>query len=153
MKPLFLWVIVILSFALAACQREDHGALTDSKGQTIAMQALKGKIVVVNYWATWCKPCLTEMPDLNKLYEANQAKIIVLGVNFDGLDNEKMNAFASKLQVKFPLFSQFPIEKYGIQEVAGLPTTFIISPQGKLVKTLQGPQTMASLEQALQHVD
>lgn len=153
MKKIFLLVIVVLSFSLAACQREDHSVLTDSKGQRIAMQALKGKIVVVNYWATWCKPCLTEMPDLNKLYEANKTKIIVLGVNFDGMDDAKINAFAAKLQVKFPLLNKFPIEKYGIQEVAGLPTTFIISPQGKLVKTLQGSQTLASLEKDLQGVD
>ena len=59
--------------------------------------------------------------------------------------------FLLMMPVKFPLFSQFTIESYGIQKVAGLPTNFIIPPEGKLVKILQGLQTMVSLEIGIQH--
>ncbi len=109
----------------------------------------KGKWVIVNYWATWCKPCLKEMPALNDLYKNNKDKIVVLGVSYDKLSNKEIKAVAKKLSIQYPMLSTFPINKFGVKHLSVLPVTFIINPKGQLVKTLKGPQTEAQFKQAI----
>ena len=121
----------------------------DSHGNPITLSAYKGKWLVVNYWAEWCKPCLTELPDLNQLYEKHKAQVMVLGVNFDKMAPLQINQFAQKLAINFPLLQNFPIQRYGVTDINGLPTTFIINPEGKLTQTLHGPQTHEQLDRVL----
>lgn len=130
--------LALISFAAACSKQADS---KDSKGHAIRLSDYDGKWVVINYWATWCKPCLKEMPALNALYLGNRDNVVVLGVSYDKLSNQEMNAFAKKLEIRYPLLSSFPLKKLGIERVDVLPITFIINPDGKLVKTLRGPQT------------
>ena len=147
-----------LSLSLSACTQENSAEantanldaeLTDSHHRPIHLSDYRGKWLVINYWATWCQPCLTELPELNQLYlnhELNHGKqVSVLAVNFDGLSHDEINQFAHRLQLKLPLLSRFPIGQYGVENIPTLPVTFLISPQGKLSKTLYGQQTQASL--------
>ncbi len=144
--PLSLFKLILLASILlitvTACSKPDA---QDSHGKPISVSDYKGKWLVINYWANWCEPCLREMPDLNDLYKKNQKQIMVIGVNFDGLPNEQINSFAKKLNISFPLLKDFPIENYGIKSIATLPVTYLVSPNGKLVATLDGPQTKESL--------
>lgn len=141
-RNLIAFLIIICSFGLlSACSSSDQKTVKDSKGNTISLSQYKGKWVVINYWATWCKPCLTEMPALNKLYDQNKNNVVVLGVSFDGLTNEEINSAATQHKIDYPMLSSFPIASIGVKNVSVLPTTYIINPQGKLVKTLKGPQT------------
>ncbi len=135
---LFLWMGLLLT----GCHSPDT---TDSKGNPIHLSDHQGKWLVINYWATWCKPCLTELPELNQLYLNHRDRLIVWGVNFDQLSNQEIEEFSKPLQLKFPLISQFPAEKLGIHEIPSLPATFIITPDGKLLPPLYGPQTQESL--------
>ena len=121
----------------------------DSHSNSIRMSNYKGKWVIINYWATWCKPCLKELPELNNIFMVYKDKVMVLGVNYDQLSNEEINKFSDKLGITFPVMHSFPIKKYGVTAISTLPITFIISPQGKLVKTLTGPQTRENLEAAM----
>ncbi|HVV67433.1 MAG TPA: TlpA disulfide reductase family protein [Gammaproteobacteria bacterium] len=148
MKKLFLTIILILACFASACNKQPDAV--DSQGKAISFSDYRGKWLVVNYWATWCKPCLTELPELNALYAAHQDKLVVLGISFDHLPNTEIQQFAQPLQLKFPLLSQFPTEKFGIKDIPTLPVTFLISPQGKLTQTLYGPQTKASLLTAME---
>lgn len=118
----------------------------DSHSNSINMTNYKGKWVIINYWATWCQPCLKELPELNNIFMIYKNKVMVLGVNYDQLSNEEINKFADKLGITFPVMRSFPIKKYGVTEINTLPVTFIISPEGKLVKILLGPKTRDSLE-------
>ncbi len=113
------------------------------------MKEAKGKWLVVNYWAEWCSPCLTEMPELDKFYQEHKKDVLVLGVNYEKWPANALDSFAEKFNISFPLLSEFPREKYRFGETNTLPVTFIISPHGKLVATLNGPQTAKDLLKAM----
>lgn len=141
------WILLILLVCLTACHSNVDA--TDSRGKSIRMTDYQGKWVVINYWATWCKPCLKELPELNMLSNQHADKVVVLGVNFDHLDPMSIQRFAASFPLNFSLLSQFPIEKFGVKDISTLPVTFIINPQGKLTQTLYGPQTQHSLLTAI----
>jgi peroxiredoxin len=138
----------LLALILFSCSQHSVDSY-DSQGKVIRLSHYLGKWVVINYWATWCKPCLTEMPALERLHNQYKNKIIVLGVSFDKLDNNAINQIAKKNSLTYPMLSVFPMQKFGIDNIDILPVTFIINPQGKLVKTLKGPQTETQFAQAL----
>ena len=133
------FIIVFFSLALLGCSKTESHDIT-----------YKGHWVFVNYWANWCAPCMTELPELNQFYLKNKDKnVIVIGVSFDPKSQEDVNAFAKALNISFPMLTSFPLKKYGIEGINTLPVTFVINPQGDLVKTLHGPQTEESLENTL----
>lgn len=137
-----LCILVISTLSLAACTRADAH---DSEGKSITMTDYRGKWVVINYWATWCKPCLIELPELERLHQEHNTQLAVLGVSFDTLDDESIQRVKQSLGLTFPLLATFPREKWGVTEISSLPVTLLISPQGHLVKTLYGPQTQQTL--------
>ena len=139
---LIILAIVILMGCTACKKQQDP---LDNQSHPIQLSDYQGKWLILNYWATWCSPCLTELPELNKLYKQHRDKLNVLAINFDGLTAEKTADFTKPLALELPLLSDFPKEKLGINEISALPVTFLISPQGKLIKTLHGPQTEQSL--------
>jgi thiol-disulfide isomerase/thioredoxin len=110
---------------------------------------LSGRWAVVNYWAEWCTPCIAEIPELNALATA-YPDLAVAGVNFDGATGDELAQQLAKLGVAFPTLAQDPSPALGIARPAVLPTTLIIDPQGRLVETLIGPQTLDSLTEAIE---
>lgn len=148
MKKIFKYCasIVFLTFLVACSSQPDA---KDSQGNAIRLSDYKGKWVVINYWATWCKPCLKEMPALNDLYRNNKSKLVVLGVSYDTLTNTEINTVVKKYAIQYPMLSTFPIDKLGVTHLSVLPLTFIINPAGKLIKTLKGPQTEAQFRKAI----
>lgn len=147
MRVIFRYLgFTILLICLSACQKTPD--ITDSNNHPIYLSEYKDKWMVINYWATWCKPCLVELPELNEFHAKYSDKVAVLGVSFDGLINTDIKRFADKLHLTFPMLSSFPNKKFGIEEIPSLPTTFIIDPQGKLSKILYGPQTQENLLKA-----
>jgi peroxiredoxin len=148
-KSIKLIILALLfSISLSACQ---PGAdAQDTQGNDIRIADYHGKWVFLNYWAKWCKPCLTELPELNALHHAHADKLVVLGVNFDGLSDAEIQQFATSLRLDFPMLSQFPINQWGVNDISSLPITFILNPDGKLTKTLYGPQTQQSLLKAME---
>ena len=147
LNTLRLLFCLILFMALAACSSQPDAH--DSKGQAIRLSDYKGKWVIINYWATWCKPCLKEIPALSQLYRDHSNKVLVLGVSYDQLSNSEIEKVSKKFSVSFPMLSAFPIHKLGVKDVKVLPITFIINPEGKWVKTLKGPQTKQQFAQAV----
>jgi thiol-disulfide isomerase/thioredoxin len=100
--------------------------------------------VVINYWAKWCKPCIEEIPELNELDHLHD-DITVLGVNYDGATGEDLATQLRDLNVAFPTLDEDPAELLGQPRPSVLPTTLIINPEGELVHSLVGPQTLESL--------
>ena len=153
MKPFkyLLWMVIL--FGCIACHQKPDAV--DSQNRPIQLADYQHKWLVVNYWATWCKPCLTELPELNALNAQYAKQLSVLGVSFDGLANAEIESFSQSFHITFPLLSTFPIQRFGIKEIVSLPVSFIFDPLGHLSKTLYGPQTEKSILQALnisQHV-
>ncbi|WKD50822.1 TlpA family protein disulfide reductase [Microbulbifer spongiae] len=109
----------------------------------------EGKILLVNYWALWCKPCREEVPILNQ-FAQSQENIVVVGVNFDTLPIPVVTGQMAKLGIEFPVLSSEPAGRWGQPRPDVLPTTLIINADGTWKKTLVGPQTAAEFRLALQ---
>jgi thiol-disulfide isomerase/thioredoxin len=131
---------------IAGCQKPQA---YDSQGHLVRIADFRGKWVLINYWATWCNACMAEISILNKLATAYSDKVVVLGVNYDHLDNSALAELREEYEVKYRFFSNFPMEKYGVEEIADIPVTFIINPEGNLVQTLHGAQTLEKFQSLL----
>lgn len=110
----------------------------------------KGQWMLINYWATWCKPCIEEIPELNRFSAAHADIVKLFAVDFDNAQGEKLVESTQKLGIKFSVLTEDPHSLLGFEKPYALPTTFIFNPQGKLHKTLLGPQTEESLLKALE---
>ena len=118
-------------------------------GNTASLSAYEGQKLVINYWAQWCKPCIKEIPELNEL-AVHRSDIAVLGVNYDGLVGDELNAQIEALGIEFPTLAADPSAELGVPRPVVLPTTFIVDQSGAVIDTLLGPQTLATLEAALE---
>lgn len=141
-----LKILPLLSLILLVACRPDS---RDVYNRPINFKDYKGKWLVINYFAPWCKPCIKELPQLNALYLFYKNKIMVFGVSYDTLKNEDIIAFANKTGITFPILTSFPLQKFTTTTIDAIPITFIISPDGKLNKILPGPQTLETFEKAL----
>lgn len=146
----FIGAILILFFLISGCYQgqPQNVKLVTLAGQVIDMANLKGRPVFLNYWASWCEPCRQEIPELNR-FAKTHPNIWVLGVNYDGVDEQQLTALISGLGIQYPNLKTNPADALGLGDLPGVPVTFIFDSQGKLKKTLYGPQTMAQLEGAL----
>ena len=131
-----------------------EASFTDLEGQSVALEQFKGKVAIVNFWATWCPPCRKEIPDLIEAQEQYRER----GVAFLGIaveDNRSLvQEFARAYNINYPLVTGKEqgialMQKLGNQ-VAGLPFTLVLDAQGKIVDTRRGPMSAARIEQALQ---
>ncbi|MEH6582382.1 MAG: TlpA disulfide reductase family protein [Halioglobus sp.] len=133
--------MVAIAVTLAACA--DPG----EQGKQIRIDDLRGKWVVINYWAQWCKPCIQEIPELNEL-DRSYEQLVVVGVNYDGATGDELADQVGKLNIEFAILPHDPAGSLGTSRPMVLPTTLILNPDGELTQTLLGPQTLASLAQA-----
>ena len=113
-------------------------------GETHTLEDLKGKFVLVNFWATWCNPCKVEMPLLEKLHQTLKSeKFSVLGLHV-GPGPENIEEFKKLMPISFPIYVDMDLEvNWG---VPGLPTTFLMNPEGKLIYRAVGKREFASDE-------
>jgi peroxiredoxin len=101
-------------------------------GPNLRLQEQRGKVVLINFWATWCGPCQQEMPKLNQLYEKyHAAGFVLLGVNVDE-DSRHAADVANKLGLKFPVLLDAEKSVSQLYDVATMPSTVIIDRAGKV---------------------
>ena len=119
--------------------------VTTLDGKTFDLAAQRGKWVIVNYWATWCVPCIKEMPDISH-FVATHKNVTAIGLAYDDSDPADIKAFVAKHPVVYPI-AQVTLDKPAkdFDEPRGLPTTWLISPDGKVAKQFIGPVTATSL--------
>lgn len=112
--------------------------MVDLNGKTVDFESLKGKVIFLNIWATWCPPCIAEMPNIHSLYkkmDPNKVAFVMLSVDEGGM--AKVKKFIDKKGYTFPVYmpaSEFPQAFYS----NAIPTTFIISPAGKIMAKHEG---------------
>lgn len=120
--------------------------VTTLDGKIFDLAAQRGKWVIVNYWATWCVPCIKEMPDISRFVAAHK-NVAAIGLAYEDSEPEDIKAFLAKHPVVYPI-AQVTLDEplKDFDEPRGLPTTYLISPDGKVAKHIVGPVTEASLE-------
>jgi thiol-disulfide isomerase/thioredoxin len=127
-------------------------SLTDMQGNIYTNKSTKGKYLVINFWATWCPPCLNEIPAFVEFYENNKDTVLILGLDYENADKKAINKFTDSFMVNYPIIlfdeknaTQF--KKFG--EVLGMPTTYIYNPKGQLVDFKMGEMDIKSLQKSI----
>lgn len=112
--------------------------LTDINGEKFQLSDYEGKGVILNFWATWCKPCEREMPYMNEQYDGFKAEGVEIAAVNIGESEVVVNQFVDKYDLKFPILideSQEVVQAYGVDP---LPTTFLINEEGIVEKVHLG---------------
>lgn len=151
-KSWFLWGGMLLATLLAESVALPYGGekapdlyLQNLAGEEVSLAQWEGKTVVVNFWATWCKPCREEIPDLARFFEAHREhNVVVLGVAMDK-DIDKVRTFVREFKVSYPVVVGNIVDARK-WKVRGLPMTFIVSPAGDIERRIHGGLTVAILE-------
>lgn len=117
-------------------------------GETIDTETLTDKIVILNYWATWCAPCQIEMPALQELSERYPAALTVLGINA-GESSNAVAAWRDHFGLTFPLLLDIDGAAARDYRLRGQPTTVIVAPGGIIHEIIYGPANLDALERAI----
>ena len=121
-------------------------------GRTISMAAQRGKVVLVNFWATWCGPCREEIPFLVRLAERYPDHLTVIGVSEDHGSPDAVAAFGAQYEVNYPLVMSTPEIKRAFPGVFALPTSFVVDPEGRMVESHVGLISPVILEQETRYL-
>ena len=104
---------------------------TDTTGEKYSRETLLGKVVIVNFWATWCEPCKDEIPDLSMVAKRYKGKnVVMLGVMVDEPDARTLRAFVAKFALVYPIVRSDSEVQDAFKHPAGLPTTFVFDRKG-----------------------
>ena len=121
-------------------------------GRTISMADQLGKVVLVNFWATWCGPCREEIPFLVRLAERYPDHLTVIGVSEDHGSPDTVAAFAAQYGVNYPIVMSTPEIKRAFPGVFALPTSFVVDPEGRIVESHVGLISPVILEQETRYL-
>jgi len=123
-------------------------SIVDLAGKTVRLSALRGRVVLVNVWTTWCPPCREEMPSMERLYQQLRGPDFeLLAVSEDDGGLEGVRRFAADLGVTFPILYD-PERQVGTRYgVWGYPETFVVDRAGRIVERVIGPRTWDTPEQ------
>jgi peroxiredoxin len=146
-----LWVVVLAVCLLATggCQRggalvgkpAPEFSLADLRGNAVRLANLKGKVVFINVWATWCEPCRQEMPSMQALYEKlTGPDFEMLAVSADQSPRDVVERFVKTYQLTFPVLPDPDLQVADRYQVTGYPETFVIDRNGTIVAHEIGPR-------------
>jgi thiol-disulfide isomerase/thioredoxin len=152
---IFSAAALVLLLAQGACDRSDQAAAADAEsserpaapafsytsleGQPIRLAELEGKVVLVNFWATWCGPCRMEIPELTELHRSYKDQgLVVLGLSLDGAPESYVRTEAKRMGADYPivLLGEAGGTEWG--GIMAIPTSFLIDRRGRVVHALQG---------------
>lgn len=149
MKRMLLLLVLTATTAVGEVDFELPGL----DGQNHRLSDYRGDWVVVNFWATWCKPCRKEIPDLSRLH-AEHDHITVLGLAFEDTQPEDFARFLEDFPASYPVLL---VDVYNPPEAFGspraLPTTHLVNADGELVETWMGPVTGEMIAQRIHELE
>lgn len=125
----------------------DEQLLYDLQGNQRSLAEFQGKWRLVNYWATWCTPCLEEIPELVRFHAQHKDRdAVVIGINMEQLDAGALTVFIDELSINYPIWVTAPSQQTGLGPLSGLPTSFLVSPQGQVVARQVGVVSARMIE-------
>ncbi len=124
-------------------------------GKTYSLSDYRGKWVLVNYWATWCPPCLEELPELEVFHSNAEGKAVVLGVNMEEIDEKSLREFVDEQFLSFPILvaTARPSRDQLVGPIEGLPTSYLITPEGEVVARQVGQITAEALRKFIERYE
>lgn len=147
-------LLVIFTLLASCCNiayAKDAVVLQDLTGRRHSLSEYAGKWLIINYWATWCSPCLEEVPELVALYDDRKAKdLMVIGVVFDYETVEEVKRYVDDMLMSYPIVLGNKAVAKQIGSAEMLPTTYLFNPQGKLIKVKRGIVSRSYLETVMQ---
>jgi thiol-disulfide isomerase/thioredoxin len=132
-----------LVVSATAVTATDGFRLQDLDGREHTIRDYRGQWVLVNYWATWCPPCLDELPELERFHADADGVAVVLGVNAEDIAESRLRSFVERHQLSFPILpaAAEPRGPELVGPLGGLPTSYLIAPDGELVARQVGRVT------------
>ncbi len=125
--------------------------LKNVDGSKQNLNDFKGKWIVVNFWATWCPPCIAEMPDLQSFHDEHVDKgAMVIGINVESLSSEQIMSFLDIYSITYPVYWGENMMNSELGSVHGLPTTFLVSPLGTVEARQVGTVTGEMIEKFIE---
>ncbi len=127
--------------------------LPDLAGDNLTLSDFKGKVVILNFWATWCPPCRREIPDFVYLYEKYKDEgLVIIGVNLDRGDSRAVKQFSENYKIDYPIVlgNVNVTQDYG--GIRGIPTTFVIDRNGDIKEKYVGYRPRATFEKAIKEL-
>jgi len=119
-------------------------------GEQVKLSDYKGEKVVLNFWATWCKPCREEMPDLQSFYSKSDSDVVILAINMDAHNDVK--GFIDSYDVTFPILLDEEDEISNMYRVISLPTTYFIDENGEIDQKHIGQISYDQLEEVVEQM-
>lgn len=113
-------------------------------GESVKLSDLRGKKVLLNFWATWCPPCKAEMPEMQAFYEETKDDVAILAVNLD--PNNDVAGFAKEGGYTFPIVLDQSDEVKNTYGILSIPTTFFLDEKGKITHTFMGKMTIDDMK-------
>lgn len=145
--------LVILFFSMAFWGPPAHAevvdfTLFDANDVERKLSDYRGKWLVINFWATWCAPCLKEIPELIQFHDRHKDNdAMVLGIDFEEIDLASLRAFIKEQKMNYPVLRAGSNPLTPFEPLLGLPSTFLVSPEGVYADKHVGPITLAQLEE------
>ena len=140
-RPRLFWIAALAALLSLPVRAEPVDfTLNDLDGNTVNLSDYRGRWVVVNFWASWCSPCVRELPELVS-YQRHYPDDQVLGINFEESSVDEARAFLEPFAINFPNLKIGSSPLVPFEPLEGLPTTAIVNPAGEIVERHMGPVT------------
>jgi peroxiredoxin len=139
-QSLLVLAVVLGGFVLASAQEKAPDlSLKDVNGKTVRLSDFRGKVVLLNFWATWCAPCRTEIPDLVKKQREYQSRgLQIIGVTYPPEDGSEVRRFMQETKMNYPVVIGTKETKHAFTTSETLPLTVIIDRDGKVRGMIEG---------------
>ena len=152
LRAIILWAALMATPCVATGQSNKAPALAlkDLKGRTIRLSSYKGKVVLLNFWATWCPPCRAEMPELIRMQRRYRRQgLQVIGITYPPQQGGEVRRFIRKLGVNYPVALGAKETKMLFDESETLPLTIVIDRQGNIRDRIEGILLPEEFEQKI----
>lgn len=138
-KAVFTALIIVFAATAIMAQEAPQFTLKDINGRTVRLRDYRGKVVLINFWATWCPPCRAEMPELVRLQREHAGQgLQIIGITYPPENKTRVRRFARSLKVNYPIVLGTRQIRARFSSEETLPLTVVIDRDGKVTEIISG---------------